>query len=507
MLNLQQKLMLTLTALTMASSAHAARDVRTGVDANGSVVVFTEPELRHCEAVERRLVTEEINRVYDNAFPAYIEFCAASTWQKRGATDGGNFGHAFGLIHGACVAKDWLGRRLVPQQLVPCKGGTVGISTEGLLFNHQWVAADTRSLMLYGNHDPARPFDVAAWKRVQDSVFKTGTFTGLEVRPYVKVEVTKKAEAAGVPFDEYYRNWLADFTFGTEFALASARGGVDCTRIPLNGSKPGAEDKPLKDVLNYLNALNRKAFQDAKIVPPGRVEPTGFDYDVVVNNCAHTVYQALAELGFWPKKNTEGHPGTGISALSRVDDAVAPYNSMFEAYQAGSRFNINDLITRFRTNKADFDYFKQTGWLGQQVGTMIDTIPPLSFMNSIYDITNRTLFASIPGAAQMLVQQRLNRWITISLPIYQPLKAQFDAIKADRQGPGMDVVTNLYWWRGLYRLGIERLEARPDQDEVIIELISHFRTKLAQTESLLARKSELTANPVQPQCRDDVDDN
>lgn len=491
-----------LATLLLTSAANAAVTVGTGIDASGNTVVFKPDELRQCETVEKRLTTEENNRVYNQAFPAYIEFCAASTWQKRGASDGGNFGHAFGMIHGACVAKDSNGKRLVPQQLVPCRGGTVGFSTESVLFNHQWVAADSREMTLYGNHDPAQPFDVAAWKRVQDLAWNTGTFDGLEVRSWAKTEAANKAKEAGAPADKYFREWLADYTFGTEFALSSARGGVDCTRIPLTGTKRGAETKPLKDVLAYLNQVNQKAYQDSKITPPGATEPVGFDYDGIVNNCAHTVYNALASIGFWPKKNSTGHPAGPSEILKRVSDVVAPYNSMLDAYNLGSRIHLPTLIQRFRTSRADFEYFKATGWLGNQVGTMIDSAPPLSFQNAIYDPTNRTNFASIPGAAQMLAQKAVRSWVSLDIPIYQPLKNQFEAIKSDATGPGVDLVTNLEWWKALYGFAIERLQAREDQDEVVVELTNHFKAKLAQTEDLLGRREELTPKAVAPVCKD-----
>ncbi len=507
----------TLLALSLFSTlANAAPEANTGGNFQ-----FPPAELKRCEGVQKRALNQELTRVYNKAFPAYFEFCGGSTWHKRGSTDGGNFGHAFGLIHGACLARDEKGAFLSPQQLVPCEGGTIGFSTESVMFNQQWVGVEGREFMLFGEHDPAKPFDQTAADNVRDEAFRRGMFNGVLFRPQIEKQMLIDAAAAKADPIKFRQQWIGDYTFGTEFAIAATRGGVACTRVPLTSTKPGM--KPLKVVLEKLNAMNRKASanskSDSKNIKPGQTEPTGYDYDGIVNNCVHTVYNALAELDAWSKKEYEGyHPSSKLEILASADKSVAPFNQVLDTYIRGKemkRAQIDNMIERFIHHQDEFKRFKDTGWHPAQVGTMIDEVPPLAFMNSIYDPTNQTNFLSLKviltGQVLNLVKSLASTLIdpsTLNFPPNQPLKEEFDSYVNNKSGPAMDLIANLELWTSDYSQTLSYLRSiQVDTNdtvrrEVVKEVTTYIEFKLKETSGLLMRARELTATIPAPACID-----
>jgi hypothetical protein len=504
--------LLSLFLSLFSTIANAAPELTTN---GGDKIDFPAAELKRCDGVQKMAVNKELNRVYNMAFPAYFEFCAGSTWHKRGATDGGNFGHAFGLIHGACLARDEKGKLASPQQLVPCEGGTIGFSTESVLFNQQWVGVEGREFMLFGEHDPSQPLDLNAWKNVSNEAFRRGIFSGIQLRPQTEKQLQIDAAAAKADPGKFRQDWIADYTFGTEFAIAATRGGVACTRVPLTSTKPGM--KPLKVVLEKLNTMNRKAFADSKVIKPGKTEPIGYDYDGIVNNCVHTVYNALAEIDAWGKKEYEGyHPTSKLEILASADKSVAPFNQVLDTYIRGQemkRAQIDNMIERFRHNQEEFKRFKENGWHPTQVGTMIDEIPALTYKNHIYDPTNQTNFLSLKviltGQVLNLIKSLAGNIVdpnTLNFPLNQPLKEEFDRYVTNKSGPAMDLLANLELWISDYSATLTYLRGKQvdENDKILKEVISeitiYIEAKLKETSSLLVRARELTVNAPATTC-------
>ncbi len=100
--------LLALSALTTFAAAVSAP-----VAVATEQIAYKPKEIKKCEAIQKRRTNDELNRIYEAAFPAYFEYCAGSVWAQRGAKPGGGFGHAMGIIHGACLAKDANGKNLV----------------------------------------------------------------------------------------------------------------------------------------------------------------------------------------------------------------------------------------------------------------------------------------------------------------------------------------------------------------------------------------------------------
>jgi len=466
-----------------------------------TAIEFSQSELKRCEPSQKRRINQELNRVYDKAFPVYFEFCAGSTWSRRGFSDGGNYGHAFGIIRGACLAKDADGKVQIPQQLVPCPGRTIGFSTDSALFNHQWIAGEGREFIFFGEHDPTQRLDQAAFDLISDAAAARSMFDGLLIRPEMERKITLEALASDLDRGTYRSRWLGNYMFGTEFAIAASRGGVACTRVPLTSTKPGMN--PLLAMLEELNSLNRAAFNNSKEVVLGKSEPIGFDYDDFVNNCVHTPINAMAALGAWSRKNNAGHPVNHLELLARSQDAIAPFNQVLDTYLLGKEMKqaeIDNMITRFRRNREDFAQFKKNGWYATQVGTMIDKIPPLTYMNSLFDPSGQANFLSLISVFREQIRQVIfnltSPLIDIRMfmfPINQPLKNQFDAYLNDDDGPAMNLISNLEAWQVDYGRTLAYVRGKPanEQDDVVKEVTTYLEAKLKETSLLLLHSHQL----------------
>ncbi len=559
-----QTLVLAATLATVLSGVQGTALAAPGAE----TITFAPNELNRCEAVRKRQASDELTRVYDLAFSKYVEICAASTWQMRGDKKGGNYGHAFAMIKGACVAKtkeqiaqavelakasqraEAAERGAVlqddnqvyesePTLLVPCEKGVVGISSDYIFFNVQWLAAEGRNFALYGDHNPGVAFDKAAADRVKATAVAQGVFSNPQSNfmvqfedSYENEEIPRKAKEAGASLEDYRAYWSGTASLGTDFAIAAARGGVDCTRIPMRGTKKGAENKPLSDLIAHLNKMNRQIYhQDTKleiVAADGKKRLKGFGYDGAVNNCTSNFVNALASVGFWRMRDTSGHPSTMPELILRKGDISIPYNDMFDAYKIGSEFDLAGTVKKLRNNQNAFEYFKATGWLGAQAGVMIESVPAIEYMNSVYDTTNKTSFGSFLSEGQKklidwlkspnsqfvislvpaAVKEILRDWLGLDLQNLQPTEPsamrEFKRIRGNSSHRGTNLIANLEWWRdNIYTKYLADLNSGSfGNDEVVEELKTYFSKKSTEINRLLHfYRNDITPKQV-PACSD-----
>jgi len=428
-------------------------------------VEFGPNELVYEETLKKTLEVEKANRLYDKVFPTYLEICAGSQWQKRGAPWGGNFGHGFAIIRGACRVEDPQTR--IPQ-LKACKGGVVGVSTDANFHNVQWSAVRSREMMLYGTLSPASPLDQETYEKLLQAANQDGFLNGVRFRSDAK--------------EVHDRRSALEYVTATEYGVAVAR-GVDCTRIPLKGTKPGKENGPLEDIIAYLNKLNQEA--QASAARPGSTgaPPYGFEYDSMVNNCAHTAYNALAAIGLWPKKNTEGHPDAVPEQLRRKGDLVAPFNAVWEAYVGSSNFDVKRIILHLRAHPEAMRTFKEYGWLGAQAGVLLEDIPSHNYQNSVFDPTVHRDFFSLLNQGVWYFSDITK---TKKLPAPNPIEKKFVALISDASGPAIDLKANLLSWKAKYQAALLDPLLEID-DELANDLRVYIEAKLQETESALAR--------------------
>lgn len=432
---------------------------------------FAPPEMVFDETLKKTLEVEKANRLYNMIFPAYLEICAGSQWQKRGAAWGGNFGHGFAIIRGACRVED--PKTHIPQ-LKACKGGVVGISTDANYHNVQWTAVQSREMMLYGTLSPATALNRETYEKMLQAADQEGFLNGVRFRSDAK-EVHDHQSAL-------------DYVTATDFGVAVAR-SVDCTRIPLTGTKPGKENGPLEDVITFLNRLNQQAQQTASNPADTGVPPYGFDYDSMVNNCAHTAYNALASIGLWAKKNTEGHPDEVTEQLRRKNDLVAPFNAVLDAYVSNSNFDVKRILLHLRTHPEAMRTFKEYGWLGTQAGVLIEDIPAHNYQNAIFDPTVHRDFFSLLSQGVWYFSDITK---TKKVPAPHPMETKFAALVADTTGPAINLKANLLGWKAKYQAALLDPFLELD-DSIANDLRAHIEAKLQEVEKALARIDDAEA--------------
>jgi len=471
-----------------------------------SSVSFANPvELKRCEAAHKRLLNTELTRVYDLAFPAYFEYCAGSVWAKRGTKPGGGFGHALGIIHGACIARDTNGKSLVPQKLVQCPGKTVGFSTNASLINQQWVAHEGRNFVLYGNHRPDVALTTEAKQNIRNEVLSRGSFDDV-VLNFDRVNNGR--------IDSKLIEFIDNDSFGTEFAVAAARGQVTCTRVPLTGTNPNDRLRPLQVLLDEVNELNLAAFKD------------GYKYNGIVNSCVHTPHTALAAVGAWEKIDNQTNPQGFLEVLKNSQDAIAPFNQVLDTYKLGKEMKqaqVENMINRLRKDSDYFKLFKETGWYATQVGTMFDNVPSLSFKNEAFDPINNSPTQLVTYAT--IIKDKvsgLGSYAKLGVDLWNRAKNTVKAIDptgklkcldlndelrcllSDASGPALNLISNLTSWKKDYVEALSNLRAKPfqEQDDAVKAVTAYLETKLQETQNLLDRAGELTAKMPSTPCID-----
>jgi|GEM_PF-3578902 len=436
-----------LLAPTLAFSIQVRADEKKSIE-------YSPRELNKCEALRKRQNTENKNLVYNKVYSTYIEVCASTTWQKRGLAPGGNLGHTFSLIRGACLKRDSQNKVEYPQQLVPCDGGEVSVSTDYIFENTNWVGTEGRDLALYGEHPADQPLDHDAWMKIQNKIYERGFLHPSKIvyKPDIVGNFAENAAKYNLTVDQWAQLMGGDMSAGTDFAIAIARGGVDCTRIPLRGTKPGFEKQPLLDIIEEFNVINREAYA------------RGYKYNPYFNSCVTTSHNALARLGFWPRTNTTPPPDGIVELLKRRADIRAPYNTMFEAFEEGSQFRVMKIVRNLMNNPVIFARFKKSGWLPNQVGTLLDVIPTLEYRNDIYQTSRMedflgflTTLKAFDGPKKFGESFRQKFGFNFLEMKLNPLQKKFSIIKEDEHNPAVKLTENIRVWNVSYKKALQEV--------------------------------------------------
>jgi hypothetical protein len=371
------------------------------------------------------------------------------------------------------------------QQLKVCPGQTVGVSTDSNFKSVQWLAVQGREMTLYGGLSPSSPLDRVTYQRMLSNAAEGGFLSGVRFRAD-STEVTSEL------------NSQLEYTAGTEFAVAVPR-LVNCTRLPLVGTKPGREDGPLEDVIAYFNKLNQDAYKSYVRPRDAGMGEGGYDYDVQVNNCTHTPYNSLAAVGFWPAKNTQGHPEQDMKQLLfRLKDAAVPFNTLLEVYDRGNLFGLSEIISWLEKSPVALKSLKENGWLGMQAGIIIEEIPPHNFKNSIYDPEVHLEFYSTPKLFASYFCAELPIPGFLCRPVMELLSGIQPSFRKRVGSPEMKLARNLEIWRERYETFLKDGRLR-QQTVIATALREYFEFKLHETVELLQRlptlEQEVNSSP------------
>jgi hypothetical protein len=222
--------------------------------------------------------------LYTSLFPYYAEFCALSELIKKpghgiAITSSGPGGHSVLYLNGVCRVDD----AGYPTIAMCSPGGSmagrgVGLSVNAHFQNANWVVVDGRDFLFNGAVAPGEGLSEAGYERTRTTARRMGIYDGVVFHP---------AAFADKPADMSERDYMYDVSVATDYALAFGRDRY-CARVPM-------ERAEMATIVDYLNGLNK----------PYRSGSKTFEWDVLRNNCAHMVHNALAAVGLWEEWKTD----------------------------------------------------------------------------------------------------------------------------------------------------------------------------------------------------------
>jgi hypothetical protein len=222
--------------------------------------------------------TQPPEKLYASLFPYYVEYCALSEIKKKPnhgveVVGGGPGGHSLLFLSGACRVKDagYPTVKLCPTDEV-APGVGVGISVNAHFRNANWVATEGRDFFFRGQAEQGEPLTDELYWRTQARAREQGILDGIIFHDEVM---------ASKPVGMDDQTFMYEMSVATDYAIALGRDRY-CVRMPVERAELGV-------VVDALNAANE----------PFRKGEKTFEWDVVKNNCAHVVHNALAPLHLW----------------------------------------------------------------------------------------------------------------------------------------------------------------------------------------------------------------
>jgi hypothetical protein len=222
--------------------------------------------------------------LYTSLFPYYAEFCALSELIKKpghgiAIASAGPGGHSALYLNGVCRVDD-AGYPTIA--MCPAGGAMagrgVGLSVNAHFQNTNWVAVEGRDFLFNGAVAPGAGLSEAGYERTRKAARRMGIYDGV---------VFHQAAFEGKPAEMSERDYMYDVSVGTDYALAFGRDRY-CARVPM-------ERAEMATIVDFLNGINA----------PYRSGRKTFEWDVLRNNCAHLVHNALAAVGLWEEWRTD----------------------------------------------------------------------------------------------------------------------------------------------------------------------------------------------------------
>jgi hypothetical protein len=351
--------------------------------------------------------------IYNSLFPYYVEVCAVTQYQRKGAKPGGWGGHATLFLNGAEIDAGTGYPRLRlraggADRSDPDSG--VGVSVNKIFDNITWVAVPGRDAFFRGGLAPDGMLDDEFYEAAVQKATAAGWFAGIRI----KDEVTEQRPAK--MSDEEF---IVRHSIGTDFALNFARTAYSA-RLPLSRDAMGR-------VIAYLNSANEAAQTD------------GYTWNMYTNNCSHVAHNALAAAGVWDPKVARGPGAINVArdvlsvvralALSQMSDFSFPANNFVRLYEAGNERPIDSALEAFRNH--DLRRTMHDGWISTGPGALIARY-------AMHDGSRNRMFA--PGRDPFL----------FSVPMLWDKAGKFRKLTRDPQSIVTDLGENLAHFRGRY---------------------------------------------------------
>lgn len=320
---------------------------------------------RHQPMSTERLPANEINlpALYENLFPRYAEFCAATRLRKTAKIglplEGGPFGHAIMYIKGACRDKTSPYPKIqVCPQNSPAQTG-VGISTDGDFKNVNWVAVEDRQFFYTGVAMPNTKTDLKIYRATLEKAKQMEILKGVTFHERVCAK-----RPAGMSDEEcQYED-----TMSTDFAVNLGR-NVYCARVPLTNEE-------LSAIIHYLNHLNDDLVKNNK----------SYMYSNT-NSCTTTPHNALATIGLWA-------PYKAGSSYLEPENLAIPFNNYVDLMNRTNDLPIENPVKLFNDRNARISVL-QKGLLATRPGGITE-IYAMSSHNEVYDSNSSGMFLDLP---------------------------------------------------------------------------------------------------------------
>ena len=369
-----------------------------------------------CAPLHREVIpTIQVEPVYDQLYPYYVEVCAVSQIRAKFAEYGGSGGHAVMYLKGVC--RD---RQAEYPTIEVCDAGTanlsdpetgVGISVNKLFGNVNWIAVPGKRLFYRGNLDEDQLLGEAHARATIKIVEDLEVFKGVEAREYYKESVPEDESE-----DEFISRVARD-TLGTDFAINFGR-TIFCSRLPVTRGM-------MEKIVENLNEQNRKYVSGEK----------EYKWSGYYNNCSHVIHNSLAAAGVWSSKSVQSY------MLKQFFNLSIPANETINLTHLTTKYPIDDFYKIYSDDVKRKTLLKEN-WLPTQHGALFQTIS-VHQKNDLYDT----------GIRIMVVQ----------LPFLKPKSRQIKAISDDPRYT-TDLKANLFSFKERYERILE--ESPDDWDNV-----------------------------------------
>ena len=309
------------------------------------------------------VVERRADAMYEEFFPHYIEFCAASQFHSKLTGEGGGIaGHAILYLKGACKEENasfpQLRRcRRVATRLDDPEHGA-GVSVNQMFKNVNWVATPGYDLVFDGGLAPDARLTRARFAAVEQEAVDKGIYKGVTFHRF-----------PGAVADPDLRDFLQRAGIGTDLALQFAR-TVFCARLPVTAPM-------LDQVIAFLNDKNREYFE-------GEAD---YNWSAWADNCVHTMRNALAAANIWSSLSVRA------VKIMQIFNLAIPANEFV---------NLAELMTRpipgyrqIMRNGPRRDAFHEFYWLPTEPGAVLKTLP-VHAPNDLYDTQFRMFTLQSP---------------------------------------------------------------------------------------------------------------
>jgi hypothetical protein len=358
---------------------------------------------------------------YDAIYEYYVDVCGATEFQPVGKPNGGSYGHGMMYIKGACYDQarpDFPHLHLCGSEDGPNAGA--GVSLDYFFKNVAWTAVDGRDFTFYGDLPTNQPLNEVAREKIIQKTIDKGYFSGVQFQDFAEKQIKP---------DESRPHFIGRELFGTEFGLALSRSAY-CTRLPIAGGVGRPKNSILIDLIKYLNDFNEKVHSSQD----------GLKYDTASFNCATLMHNALAAIGFWPKKQSSWSSERVIDKVIHLNDLVIPLNTMYDAIR---RANDPDLAVsspqRIVGNTRTSYPLNKYGWLPAQAGVIADILKIHEYQNQLF------LTDSRPKLFDLFDELLMD----VNLPSGEIRTREFENYL--KWQPTVDLGENLKLWRDRYR--------------------------------------------------------